>query len=132
MYGVTIFNTMTDNPIEVVIEVYNQQNKPLFSLMQDGSGKFSEAFDETEAVWVLKNNFAYRTGVNGYNTFRFENGKGGLLVESMKKGTIKFGPMVKDKRLVSLFEKMAYVQKCECGSDKCGLPRHSPWCPKST
>jgi len=22
------------------------------------------------------------------------------------------------------------IYKCECGSEKCGSPRHSDWCPK--
>lgn len=129
MSGVIGHSGVSNQP-QTVITINDSLGRFSMSLEADGSGKFGDTYDEIEALWVLRDVFSHYTGVKDYNSFRFENFKGELLVESTARGSVKFGPKVKDQRLISFFQKLACVKKCECGSDKCGLPRHSSWCPK--
>lgn len=122
--------TTPKSPNQVVVGLTEGYNKR-FELYADGSCWFADDYDEDRAFDTMLPVFNFKN-MTGFTLY----GCNGMLTQATF-GHIEFGADLVDPRMRSLFSRLASVKVvktiktdvCECGATKCGLPRHSDWCP---
>jgi len=125
MYGIA-----NNLPVPLLLAIEDVHGERVFTIDGNGATTFGPHYDEDEALRILRSVFGF-TSSDQYVDFAFRDAANNTLIESKTRGEVSFSPKITDRRVISLFRRMAhYVGKCTCGADSCGHPNHSSWCDK--